>query len=697
VVAFFRRCAPRRTISSPDHRRAPDRRRPISTPSPARGGRRQRARPSAIAENRELSTTPTPTPTPAIADSPATGLAWRRVDLHLHTPASSDYQQPGVSFLDILRKAEERGLDLIAFTDHNSVRGYADLWREIEDLELLEYLGRLREDEAERLAEYRRLLSTIVLLPGFEFTATLGFHVLAIFPETTSVRKMEHLLMTLGVPEDRFGRGEVGATTDVLAAYRLLDQHGALVIGAHVNSANGIAMQGLRFGGQTKIAYTQDEHLHALEVTDLETPGNRRSTARFFNGTKAEYPRRMHAIQGSDAHRLDQDPLRPSNFGIGERATEVLVPSPSFQSLKTLFAGNEFDRTRAARPLPGQGDQVKLAREEGNSATQAFHEHLTTKRTGAANVLRDLVALANTGGGTIFVGASAAEKRPIAGVGDATATRQQLLDEIARNVSPDPRVDVETLHSDGKPVLAVRVPEGTEKPHALAPGAIYVRQGGESALASRDQIVAMVRASAAGTPVAAAQPTERPVPLAAAPTEPAGEGPRHRRSARPRGGRPAIAGTAPVASRTTPAAKEGQPPGTNGASEATPASRPRRGDVAPQTGVEIVASHQENGTATYTMRDLRTSEATEGVTRDSARGLWRYAIEQREEKTVEEGHIRWKGDRGFWKTYRASGGEPRYNLAYRGNGTLRIFYGVSLEGLDADWRAVLPQRQPVEA
>ncbi len=683
---------------APDHfialqRQAPDWRRPISNPSPARGGRRQRARPSAIAENREL----LPTPVPAIEETPATGLAWRRIDLHLHTPASSDYQETGVSFLDVLRKAEERGLDLIAFTDHNSVRGYADLWREIEDLELLEYLGRLREGESERLAEYRRLLSAIVLLPGFEFTATLGFHILAIFPETTSVRKMEHLLMTLGVAEDRFGRGEVGATTDVLAAYRLLDQHGALVIGAHVNSANGIAMQGLRFGGQTKIAYTQDTHLHALEVTDLETPANRRSTARFFNGTKAEYPRRMHAIQGSDAHRLDQDPLRPSNLGVGERATEVLVLSLSFQSLKALFTGNDFDRTRAARPLPGQGDQVKLAREEGNSATQAFHEHLTTKRTGAANVLRDLVALANTGGGTIFVGASAAEKRPIAGVGDAAATRQLLLDEIARHVSPDPLIDVETLHSDGKPVLAVRVPDGSEKPYALAPGAIYVRQGGESLPASRDQIVAMVRGAAQDPPVVVPQPVAKPEAPVSEPAEIARESERQRGSVRRRRGRSTVAGAAPAAPRTTSAVKKGQVPGAIGTSDIAPAPSQPRADPAPPTGVEIVATQPGNGTATYTMRDLRTSEATEGVTRDAARGLWRYAIEQREEKTVEEGHIRWRGERGFWKTYRASGGEPRYNLAYRGNGTMRIFYGVSLEGLDDDWRAVLPLRQAIEA
>ena len=52
---------------------------------------------------------------------------WRRIDLHLHTPASSDFQETSITLLDILKKAEARGLDLIAFTDHNSVAGYAQL------------------------------------------------------------------------------------------------------------------------------------------------------------------------------------------------------------------------------------------------------------------------------------------------------------------------------------------------------------------------------------------------------------------------------------------------------------------------------------------------------------------------------------------------------------------------------------------
>ena len=62
---------------------------------------------------------------------------WRRMDVHLHTPASVDFQEPSVTFLDILKKAETRGLDLIAFTDHNSVAGYARFLAEIDQLELL--------------------------------------------------------------------------------------------------------------------------------------------------------------------------------------------------------------------------------------------------------------------------------------------------------------------------------------------------------------------------------------------------------------------------------------------------------------------------------------------------------------------------------------------------------------------------------
>ena len=60
-------------------------------------------------------------------------------------------------------------------TDHNTVNGVKNLRQEIEQLEFLEDLGRINYEEKQRLAEYRVLLDKVLLLPGFELTATLGF------------------------------------------------------------------------------------------------------------------------------------------------------------------------------------------------------------------------------------------------------------------------------------------------------------------------------------------------------------------------------------------------------------------------------------------------------------------------------------------------------------------------------------------
>jgi len=170
------------------------------------------------------------------------------MDLHIHTPASADYQQPGVSYLDVLQEADKKGLEIMAFTDHNTVAGYGGMLDEIEELEMLERLERLRPQEKKRLQEYRRLLEKILVLPGFEFTATLGFHILGIFSEETTVRELEYILLYLNVPADKLDEGstEVGATSDVLTAYRVIDEAGGIVIGAHANSTHGVAMRALR-------------------------------------------------------------------------------------------------------------------------------------------------------------------------------------------------------------------------------------------------------------------------------------------------------------------------------------------------------------------------------------------------------------------------------------------------------------------
>ena len=564
-------------------------------------------------------------------------MEWKKADLHVHTPASACYLEPSVSYLDILRRADDRGLDILAFTDHNTVKGYAAMLEDIEDLELLERLNRLQPNEKTQLAEYRRLRKKVLVLPGVEFTATLGFHILAIFPEDATVREIEHLLLRLNIHPGKLDQGstEVGATSDVLTAYREMARAGALVIAAHANSTHGVAMQGFDFGGQTKIAYTQDPNLHALEVTDMET-GKRRSTASFYSGSKPEYPRRMHCIHGSDAHRLTADPKDKRLLGIGDRITELLLPEVSFAAIRELFLGDDFARTRPYRPAKQPFDHVMAARQEGPNIVQSFFESAT--RTGGRihAVVCDVVAFANTNGGTIFIGISPNVKSQPMGVEKPEEVAGALRAEIQRKVTPPVEVVIDTLESQGKKVVRVSVPRGADIPYSVEGTQIYVRHESETSLAMRDEIMQLVRRTLGEK----APPPPAPVvaPLEAAPVE---------------------------------------------------EEEPLFGIAPPRTGVEIVESEERKGTIYHSLKDMRNGNLVTNVSRKSARRLWRSAITQHEEAPVAGDKINWIGDIGLWKVY-GSGGRKRYNLVQRDRtGRVHYYYGVSEDGFHSEWRQFL--------
>lgn len=563
-----------------------------------------------------------------------TARQWHLIDLHLHTPASNDYQEPDVSFRDILRRSQARRLEIVAFTDHNTVAGYRRMQEEIEQLELLERLDRLTDEELNRLGEYRQLLEKILVLPGFEFTATLGFHILAIFPADKPVREIEHLLLNLNIPSDQLdvGSSTVGATSDVLTAYRMIDEAGGLVIAAHANSTNGVALHGYGFGGQTKIAYTQDPHLHALEVTDLGQKG-RRSTAKFFSGTKPEYPRRMHCIQGSDAHRLRIDPDNKRNLGIGDRATRVLLPEVSFEALRELFSSNDFARTRPHWPaIKEEFDFIRQAREEGPSIIQDFYESITVRGGRLYAVIADACAFANKNGGTLYIGVSADPKKAPVGVTKPTAAMRQLQQELNKRISPHLSCQVDTQETQGIKVIRVLVPRGIDPPYAVDDNKIYVRDEADTGLAVRDEIVQLVL-----------------------------------------GGKRQVIGEVAI---------EAEP--------IEPEKAVEVGVPSPRTGVEVVGYEEREGIRYYTMRDLRNGNVVKNVTRSSARRLWHYAISQYTglPKDLSKASISWQGDLGILREQQR-GKKKRYDLAQKTHQGIQVFFGVTEDGVHGKWKRLV--------
>jgi hypothetical protein len=552
---------------------------------------------------------------------------WVVADLHLHTPASSDYREPEITYLDVLRTARARGLQVVAFTDHNTVAGIRSMKEDIQRLSMLEELDRIRKEEKERLAEYRELLDELLVLPGFEFTATFGFHIIGVFPPDKPVRELEHLLLSLNIPPGEIDEGasNIGASSDVLAAYQLINEAGGLAIAAHANSSNGVAMRGFPIGGQTKIAYTQDPNLHALEVTDLDARG-RRSTAAFFNGTKPEYPRRMHCIQGSDAHGLVVDPKNDKKLGVGGRATEMLLPEVSFEAIMDLLQGNDFARTRPhLEQRKEEFDFIQPAIEEGASIVQDFHQSMTMRGGNLYAIIADVCAFANTNGGTVYVGIDPDRKGKPSGISNSSASVAKLRREISNRISPPLRAQVDAQVTQGVTVIRVLVPRGEDPPYAVDDNKIYVREEAETGLAVRDEIVQMVQRDTGMEEGEPAQPVQ------------------------------ATKGIAP-----------------------------------PKTGVEIVAVEEREGVQYFTVRDLRNGNVVKNVTETSARRLWHYAITQylKLPKDVRKAASSWEGKLGVLRT-RGRGKSRRYDLAQAANGSTRLYFGVTDDGIHGDWKRLV--------
>jgi hypothetical protein len=84
------------------------------------------------------------------------------------------------------------------------------------------------------------------------------------------------------------------------------------------------------------------------------------------------------------------------------------------------------------------------------------------------------------------------------------------------------------------------------------------------------------------------------------------------------------------------------------------------------------------------MRDLRNNNVVKNVTRKSARRLWHYAIIQSEEHPVDPAQVEWQGNIGILRQ-RKHRGKERYDLAQRDGEDVRVYYGVTEEGIHSEW------------
>lgn len=126
------------------------------------------------------------------------------------------------------------------------------------------------------------------------------------------------------------------------------------------------------------------------------------------------------------------------------------------------------------------------------------NETLEYKRQYTPDIKKEVVAFANTAGGTIYIGVD--DNGTPVGVQDPDAVVQQLTNALRDGIRPDVTMFTRIAIQDmgGCPVVAVTVSTGTRRPYyltdkGLRPSGVYLRQRASSAPASEDAIRRMIR------------------------------------------------------------------------------------------------------------------------------------------------------------------------------------------------------------
>lgn len=114
------------------------------------------------------------------------------------------------------------------------------------------------------------------------------------------------------------------------------------------------------------------------------------------------------------------------------------------------------------------------------------------------DIRKEIIAFANTKGGTIYIGVS--DDGTVVGLENPDAVALQIANVCRDTIKPDITMFVaySTLEADGKIFLAVHVQCGTSRPYYLSakglrPAGVFTRQGSASAPASDEAIRKMIK------------------------------------------------------------------------------------------------------------------------------------------------------------------------------------------------------------
>lgn len=273
----------------------------------------------------------------------ASGLRWRKLDLHVHTPASKDYTGPSITPEAFVAKALAKGLSGIAITDHNSG----------------EWIDRIVAAAKD---------TGLTIFPGVEISVTggkSGIHIIALLDCDATTKTIENLLANLKFAAKDYGNLEAISPFGPEAVVDEIHAAGGLAILAHADSSKGVLSD---MTGQQRIKVMNSPHLSAVELKSVS------KSSTYCSGLDPAYKRKLAYYRASDNRAPITDDGH-SIDGVGSRYSWFKSDGLSLDALRQVFNDPDL-RIRCDEESADIPDQM-YPRVLSLQASQGFLKNMT--------------------------------------------------------------------------------------------------------------------------------------------------------------------------------------------------------------------------------------------------------------------------------------------------------------------------------
>lgn len=259
------------------------------------------------------------------------GSVWRKWDLHSHTPIDPEWiNRPKLDSEEDKKKfakeyvdfAKQQGLEVIAITDHNFCLDKKDL--------LIPYI----QEEA--------ITKNITILPGFEITAKdgSGVHLLVIFPQDTSLDKIDGVVNQLFAPnQERIKDGAIVGSNKTIDEIKSTIEEAKLqsiFIFAHADGDNGI-LNSKTINGERRAQEWQKDFINICQLSRcLSEFKNGGFESNVVNNIDKNYSRKMSYIIASDCRTIVESEANKERNYLGQKFSWIKA-DPTFDGLKQII------------------------------------------------------------------------------------------------------------------------------------------------------------------------------------------------------------------------------------------------------------------------------------------------------------------------------------------------------------------------